>query len=98
MLHPRRDETGSGRPHPGGDRRRRQLPHAVVGGRPIAAEAGAKCLVLNHFVPVKFDKAALLAEVRAAYAGPIIIGEDLMSLALDAGMLGHAGGVSGLRS
>ena len=46
----------------------------------VAAAAGAKCLVLNHFVPVRFDRAALLAEVARDYAGPIVIGEDLMSL------------------
>lgn len=63
---------------------------------PIAAEAGAKCLVLNHFVPVRFDKAALLAEVRQSYAGPIVLGEDLMSLDLETRMLSHAGGVVGL--
>ena len=63
---------------------------------PIAAEARAKRLVLNHFVPVRFDKAALLAEVRQAYDGPIVLGEDLMSLDLATGMLSHAGGVIGL--
>ena len=64
----------------------------------VAAEARAKCLVLNHFVPVRFDKATLLAEVRSAYGGPIVLGEDLMSLDLATGMLSHAGGVVGLRS
>jgi ribonuclease Z len=37
-------------------------------------------LLLNHFVPVDFDRAALLAEVRADYAGPIVIGEDLLTV------------------
>jgi len=46
----------------------------------VAREAGAKCLVLNHFVPTRFDRAALLAEVRRDYGGPIVIGEDLLGI------------------
>lgn len=49
----------------------------VVGD--IAAEANAGCLMLTHFVPTRFDRGALLAEVRSAYTGPLIIGEDLMT-------------------
>ena len=44
----------------------------------VAREAQAKCLILNHFVPVVFDRAKLLDEVRADFAGPVLIGEDLM--------------------
>jgi ribonuclease Z len=44
----------------------------------VAIEAQAKCLILNHFVPVVFDRAKLLAEVRGDYAGPVLVGEDLM--------------------
>ncbi|MEK9968640.1 MAG: MBL fold metallo-hydrolase [Ferrovibrio sp.] len=44
----------------------------------VASQAHTACLILNHFVPVAFDPDALLAEVRADYAGPILIGEDLM--------------------
>jgi len=44
----------------------------------VAAQAHAACLILNHFVPVTFDAAALLADVRADYAGPVLVGEDLM--------------------
>jgi len=62
----------------------------------IASEAGARCLVLNHFVPTKFDKAAVLAEVRRDYSGPLVIGEDLMNLDLDTMTLRHAGAVIGL--
>ena len=47
--------------------------------------------MLNHFVPTRFDKAALVAEVRRDYGGPLVIGEDLMSLDLDTAMLRHAG-------
>jgi len=36
--------------------------------------------MLNHFVPVEFDRAALLGEVAADFAGPIVIGEDLLSV------------------
>jgi ribonuclease Z len=46
----------------------------------VAARAGARALVLNHFVPVEFDRAALLAEVAADFAGPVVIGEDLLTL------------------
>ena len=62
----------------------------------VAAAMEARCLVLNHFVPVRFDRAALLAEVRRDYKGPVVIGEDLMSLDLATGMLTHADGVVGL--
>ncbi len=62
----------------------------------VAAAAGARCLVLNHFVPVRFDRAALLAEVRRDYPGPIVIGEDLMSLDLATGLLRHGDAVIGL--
>jgi ribonuclease Z len=57
----------------------------------VAREAGVKCLVLNHFVPTKFDRAALIAEVRQDYAGPLLIGEDLMSLDLDTRIVRYAG-------
>ena len=46
----------------------------------VASRAGARMLALNHFVPVAFDRDALLAEVRADYAGPIVVGEDLLSI------------------
>jgi ribonuclease Z len=59
----------------------------------IAASADVGCLVLNHFVPTRFDRAAVAAEVRADYAGPLVVGEDLMSLDLDSGVLRHGGAV-----
>jgi ribonuclease Z len=46
----------------------------------VASRAGAAMLLLNHFVPVAFDRAALLREVSADYAGPILIGEDLLTV------------------
>jgi ribonuclease Z len=48
----------------------------------VASRAGARALLLTHFVPVAFDRAALLAEVAADFAGPLIIGEDLLSVDL----------------
>lgn len=62
----------------------------------VASEAQARCLVLNHFVPTRFDREALLAEVRATYNGPIVIGEDLMRLDLARMALMHQGAVIGL--
>ena len=62
----------------------------------VASAMAARCLVLNHFVPVKFDRAALLAEVRRDYGGPIVIGEDLMNLDLATGALLHANGMVGI--
>lgn len=46
----------------------------------VAAEAEVGRLVLTHFVPPRFDRAALLAEVRRDFAGPVTIGEDLMEI------------------
>lgn len=46
----------------------------------LAAEAAVGCLVLTHFVPPACDRAALLAEVTADFAGPVVIGEDLMTI------------------
>jgi ribonuclease Z len=46
----------------------------------VATRAGARLLVLNHLVPVEFDRAALLREVAADFAGPVVIGEDLLTV------------------
>lgn len=46
----------------------------------VATRAGARLLVLNHFVPVEFDRDALLREVTADFAGPVVIGEDLLTI------------------
>ena len=55
--------------------------HTLSGdvGRIVAGRAGARALVLTHFVPPGCDRAALLAEVAADFAGPVIIGEDLLT-------------------
>jgi ribonuclease Z len=62
----------------------------------IAAEAGVRCVLLNHFVPTKFDKEAVLAEIRRDYRGPVLIGEDLMSVDLANGVVAYAGARIGL--
>jgi ribonuclease Z len=62
----------------------------------VAAAIGVRCLVLNHFVPVCFDKSGLLAEVRRDYAGPVVLGEDLLKLDMDTGQISFAGLVLGL--
>ncbi|MDF1661643.1 MAG: MBL fold metallo-hydrolase [Planctomycetota bacterium] len=49
----------------------------------IATKARAGCLILNHFVPPDFDPKPLIATLRQAYSGPIIIGEDLMTFDLE---------------
>lgn len=46
----------------------------------VAARAGAKWLALTHFVPPEFDRTALREEVARDFAGPLTIGEDLMTL------------------
>jgi ribonuclease Z len=62
----------------------------------VAAEAGVGALILNHFVPTRFDRAALAAEVRRDWAGPLIVGEDLMRYDLDTRTLVHREFVVGL--
>lgn len=44
----------------------------------VAAEADVGVLILTHFVPTRFDAEALVAEVRATWSGPLVLGEDLM--------------------
>jgi len=46
----------------------------------VAREANVGSLALTHFVPPRFDEAALLAEVTQEFDGPVIIGHDLMKL------------------
>ena len=55
----------------------------------VAAEAGAKFLMLNHFVPADFDREAVAAEVARDFAGPFAIGEDLMSFDIPTRTLTH---------
>lgn len=67
---------------------------SVVGK--VAAEAAVGCLMLTHFVPPRFDRARLLAEIAHDYRGPILIGEDLMSCDLPQRAVSHAGATIGL--
>jgi ribonuclease Z len=46
----------------------------------VAARAGARALLLTHFVPVAFDRDPLLAEVTTDFAGPVVVGEDLLTV------------------
>ena len=46
----------------------------------VAAGPARACSLLNHFVPVEFDRDALLREVCADFAGPVVIGEDLLTV------------------
>ncbi len=62
----------------------------------IAAEAGAGALLLTHIVPPDADPAALVADVRHAYAGPVIVGEDLMTVDLATRTVGWRGMVAAI--
>lgn len=67
---------------------------AVVAG--LAKRAGVRTLALTHLVPPGADTAALFAEVRTGgYAGPLIVGEDLMRLELPARLLRWSGAALG---
>jgi ribonuclease Z len=46
----------------------------------VATQAGVGCLVLTHIVPPDANRSNLLAQARADYAGPVIVGEDLMAI------------------
>jgi ribonuclease BN (tRNA processing enzyme) len=48
----------------------------------IAREAGAGTLVLSHYVPgdAQVERDAVLAEIRAEFAGEVVFGEDLLVL------------------
>lgn len=51
----------------------------------IARDARVRCLVLSHIVPSEADEKQLIASVRRHYSGPVIVGEDLMSIDLATG-------------
>ncbi len=56
-------------------------PSTEVGA--VAAEARAKALLLTHIVPPDTAPERLVADVRRDYAGPVIVGEDLMTVDLE---------------
>jgi ribonuclease Z len=62
----------------------------------VARKAEVGVLVLTHFVPPGCDRAALLAEVSADFDGPVVLGEDLMTLDPARRSLAHGGAVLGL--
>jgi ribonuclease Z len=64
----------------------------------VAARAGARTLLLHHLVPVEFDRDALLREVAADFVGPVVIGEDLLSIDVARRALGFHGLQLGLGS
>lgn len=51
----------------------------------VAAGAGAGHLALTHFVPLVFDRAQVVADVRADYGGGLSLGEDGMCFAVAPG-------------
>jgi ribonuclease Z len=57
----------------------------------VATRAGARTLALNHLVPVEFDRDALLREITADFAGPVAIGEDLLTIDVPHRALGYGG-------
>ena len=65
-----------------------------VGGVARDMEAGA--LMLTHFVPPRFDRAALLTEVRETWDGPLMIGEDLMAYDCKSRSVRFGGAVVGM--
>lgn len=64
----------------------------------VAARAGARLLLLQHLVPVEFDRDALLREVAADFRGPVVIGEDLLSIDVPRRAVGFHGMRLGLGS
>jgi ribonuclease Z len=57
----------------------------------VASRAGAGLLLLNHLIPVEFDRDALLREVCADFSGPVVIGEDLLTIDVPRRAIGFAG-------
>ena len=62
----------------------------------IVTAARAKALLLTHIVPPTASPERLLADVRRGYAGPVIVGEDLMAVDLEARTVVWRGMVLGL--
>lgn len=58
---------------------------------PIAAEARAGALLLTHIVPPTADPAVLVAEAGRTFAGPVIVGEDLLAVDLVTGTVAWRG-------
>jgi ribonuclease Z len=57
----------------------------------VARTARARLLALNHFVPVELDRDALLRQVTADFVGPVVIGEDLLTIDVKRRAVGFGG-------
>ena len=64
----------------------------------IASEASVQALALTHFVPPAADRAALLAEVAADFAGPLVLAEDLLRIDLAARRIAYGNALVALGS
>jgi ribonuclease Z len=64
-------------------------PSSEVGK--VACRADAGLLVLHHFIPVEFDRDALLREVRADFPRPVVIAEDLLTVDVPRQVIGYGG-------
>ena len=53
----------------------------------VAEGSGAGALALTHWVPSRFDRERVTAEVRTKYAGPLYLGEDLMCFDVQRGQV-----------
>jgi ribonuclease BN (tRNA processing enzyme) len=52
----------------------------------VAAAAGVKKLVLSHFIPAedaKIQESDWVRPIRRHYAGPIVLGTDLLSVEIN---------------
>lgn len=56
----------------------------------VATECGAGALVLTHFVPPNCDRDDLLDEVARSFDGPVVVGEDLMTIDVGRRVVSHA--------
>jgi ribonuclease Z len=62
----------------------------------LAERANVGCLALTHFVPPDIDRRALLAEISPIYRGPVLLGEDLMTIDVAAQTVSWRGALIGL--
>jgi ribonuclease Z len=57
----------------------------------VASRTGSGLLLLNHLIPVDFDRDALLREVCADFPGAVVIGEDLLTIDVPCRAVAFAG-------
>jgi len=55
----------------------------------VSHAAKVKTLALTHIVPPDADRAGLISDARKDFAGPVVVGEDLMCFDLLAGTVRH---------